>query len=167
MDFSQIYESYFKDVYRYLLGLSGNEAIAEEIAQEAFTKALKSLNQFDGSSEIKAWLFTIAKNTYFTHCKKQKHNFPVPLSEQEDTAQTSFSDQLADEETAFQIHQFLHTMQDPYKEVFHLRVFGELPFEQIGRIFGKNPSWARVTFYRAKQQIINYMEEIEHGKNKL
>ena len=45
--------------------------------------------------------------------------------------------------------------------MFTLRVFGELPFEKIGLLFGKTPSWARVTFYRAKKQIIEYMEGIE------
>ena len=58
-------------------------------------------------------------------------------------------------------------MREPYKEVFTLRVFGELPFEKIAVLFGKTPNWARVTFYRAKKEIIEYMEGIENGKNQL
>lgn len=68
---------------------------------------------------------------------------------------------LADEETAFRIHQYLHEMKEPYKEVFSLRVFGELSFEKISLIFGKSPSWARVVFYRAKEQLKEYMEVID------
>ncbi len=67
-----------------------------------------------------------------------------------------------DEERCFQIHQFLHDLPEPYKEVFNLRVFGELPFEKIGLIFHKSPGWARVTYHRARKQIIEYMEEMEH-----
>lgn len=74
-------------------------------------------------------------------------------------------ERIEDEETAFAIHRILHTMQEPYKEVFTLRVFGELPYEKIGRLFGKSANWARVTFYRAKLQITAQMEADEHGKN--
>ncbi len=70
-----------------------------------------------------------------------------------------------DQEDAFRIHQFLHTMAEPYKEVFTLRVFGELPFARIGALFGKSDSWARVTFYRAKEKIVQYMKEVEHEGN--
>ncbi len=69
------------------------------------------------------------------------------------------------EEGAFAIHEFLHTMAEPYKEVFSLRAFGELPFEKIGRLFGKSAGWARVTFYRARKQIIEHMEAINHERD--
>ena len=47
----------------------------------------------------------------------------------------------------------LHELPEPYKEVFQLRVFGELAFGQIGRIFGKTETWARVTYHRARLKI--------------
>ena len=62
-------------------------------------------------------------------------------------------DWLVDQDAAFTVHQCLHTLDEPYKEVFSLRVFGELPFERIGLIFGHNAAWARVTYYRAKTQL--------------
>ena len=89
------------------------------------------------------------------------------LPENEPDIQPDFTERFADEESAFQIHRFLHGMDEPYKEVFSLRVFGELPFEKIGAIFGKSSGWARVTFYRAKKQIIEYMEVTEHENGKL
>ena len=70
MDFEEIYQEYFKEVYLYILSLSHDERIAEEITQEAFFKALKAIKKFDGSKDIRAWLFTIAKNTYFSHYKR-------------------------------------------------------------------------------------------------
>jgi len=77
----------------------------------------------------------------------------------------TFEERFTDEESTFVIHQFLHQMDEPYKEVFSLRVFGELPFDKIGTLFGKSAGWARVTFYRAKKQILEYMEAMEHEKN--
>ena len=85
MDFDLVYQTYFKDIFLYMRSLSADEQIAEEITQEAFTKALKSLDSFDGKKDIRAWLFTIAKNTYYTYCKRQKNFTPkewrsVPVS---------------------------------------------------------------------------------------
>lgn len=72
MEFEQIYELYFKDVFLYLRSLSATAQTAEEIAQEAFVKAWKSIESYDGTKDIRAWLFTIAKNTYYTHCRREK-----------------------------------------------------------------------------------------------
>ena len=55
--------------------------------------------------------------------------------------------------TGRHIHQRLHALPEPYREVFTLRVFAELPYTQIGELFGKSENWARVTYYRAKQKI--------------
>lgn len=145
MDFEEIYTQYFKDVYFYLRSLSATEDTEEELTQEVFSKALKSLNRFDGSKDIRAWLFTIAKNTYFALCKKQKLFIGEELSDCIPDLRVHFTEQLEDEEQAFRIHQFLHDMNDPYKEVFSLRIFGELSFEKIGLLFGKSSVWARVT----------------------
>lgn len=163
MDFEQIYTAYFKDVYLYLRSLSASEDTAEELTQEVFSKALKALDSFDGSKDIRAWLFAIAKNAYLTLCRHQKRTESAELPEQMPDLNVRFAEQLEDEERAFQIHRFLHAMKDPYKEVFSLRVFGELSFEKIALLFGKSSGWARVTYHRARKQIIEYMEELERG----
>ena len=160
MDFDSIYTFYFKDVFLYLRSLSANADIAEEITQETFEKALRSIDSFDGTKDIRAWLFTIAKNTYFTYCKRQKIFVGEEPPEDISDPQSISTERILDEETSFLIHQFLHTMKEPYKEVFSLRVFGELSFEKIALLFGKSPSWARVVFYRAKTQIKEYMEAL-------
>lgn len=165
MDFDLIYQTYFEDVFLYLRGLSNSETIAEEITQETFMKALKALDRFDGSKDIKAWLFTIAKNTYFTYCKRQKLFLEIVIVDNIAAPQSDFTLCVEDEESAFCIHQFLHQMKEPYKEVFTLRVFGELPFEKIAALFNKSSGWARVVFYRAKVQIKEYMEALESEQN--
>ena len=165
MNFEEIYDLYFREVFLYIRSLSRDEHIAEEVSQEAFFKALKSIDKFDGSKDIRAWLFTIAKNTYFSYYKKNK--MQIGLDSFDETADTgvTISEILTNEEDAFIIHKFLHTMGEPYKEVFSLRVFGELKFEKIGNIFGKSSGWVRVTYHRAKKQIIVYMEGINNEKD--
>ena len=164
MDFEEIYQEYFKEVYLYILSLSHDERIAEEITQEAFFKALKAIKKFDGSKDIRAWLFTIAKNTYFSHYKRKKRQEDSGAVE-ESSMEVQIVKHLMNEEDAFMVHQFLHSMNEPFKEVFSLRTFGELPFEKIGRLFGKSAGWARVTFYRARKQIIEYMEAMNYERD--
>ena len=149
-EFEEVYRLYFRDVYRYCLGLTRDEALAEEITQETFFKALKSLDKFDGKCRIYVWLCQIAKHTYFTHHERQKQRGELP---EDLPASESLEEKLMTKEAAFEIHRILHTLEEPYKEVFSLRTFGELPFRQISELFGKTESWARVTYHRARLKI--------------
>lgn len=151
-DFNEIYNLYFKDVYKYALTLSKNESIAEEITQETFFKALRSIDKFDGKCKLYVWLCQIAKNTYFSYIKKENrsdHIADVEIGESD----VNIESQLIKKETAFDIYKTLHKLEEPYKEVFMLRTFGELSYAQIGILFEKTESWARVTYHRAKLKL--------------
>lgn len=147
-DIDAVYREYFTDVYKYLISLCRDPALAEELTQETFFKALKSLDSFKGDCSLYAWLCQIAKNLYFTHHKKQKRPLPVITEETEDIEST-----FINTDDARKLHRILHHLEEPYKEVFTLRTFGELPFAQIGELFGKTESWSRVTYHRAKLKI--------------
>ena len=159
MDFEETYKLYFQNVYLYVRSLTSDAALAEEVTQETFFKAMQSIGRYDGQKDILAWLFTIARNTYFSHCRKQRYAAPEPAPE---VCEDTLVERLMDREQAYQIHAFLHSMREPYKEVFSLRVLGELPFATIGKLFGKSEGWARVTYHRARKQIMEYMEESDH-----
>lgn len=146
-DYEQIYALYFQDVYRYVCALSRDANLAEEITQETFFKALKSLDSFRGQCRLYVWLCQIAKHTYLSHLKKRKE------PENEEPLRCSIEEMMLEKESAFQIHQALHNLSEPYKEVFSLRVLGELSFRQIGLLFGKSENWARVTYHRARLKI--------------
>ncbi len=156
-DFNEIYSLYFKDVYKYVLSISRDEMIAEEITQETFFKALKNIDKFDGKCKLYVWLCQIAKNTFFTYKKKEKYH--EDLTEVEDIlADSTFEQNLLSKESVFKIHKELHSLGEPYKEVFMLRVFGDLSFSQIGSLFEKTESWARVTYHRAKMKLKERIE---------
>ncbi|MBQ6413939.1 MAG: sigma-70 family RNA polymerase sigma factor [Ruminococcus sp.] len=167
MDFDEIYRRYFKEVYYYVRSLCADESLCEEIAQETFFKALKKIDSFDGRKDIRAWLFTIAKNSYLSYLRKNHRDVSLePDLPLEDDRQAPIEDRLTDSESAYRIHESLHGLREPYKEVFSLRVFGELNFERIGKLFGKSAGWARVTYYRAKMMILKELEEHD-GQNQL
>ncbi|CAK7029420.1 MAG: ECF RNA polymerase sigma factor SigM [Tissierella sp.] len=148
-EFEEIYSEYFKDVYRYVLCLSKNESIAEDITQETFFKALKNIDGFKGNCKMSVWLCQIAKNSYFSYLKKKQNNFES-VEDIADVSDSGFEQILVDDESVFEIHKILHNLEEPYKEVFTLRFFGDLSFSKIGELFGKTESWARVTYHRAR-----------------
>ena len=150
--FKEIYEEHFYDVYKYVLSLCRDVTIAEEVTQETFFKAMQHIDKFNGTCKLYVWLCQIAKNTYFSLCKKQKSINSNRYIEQPDIVNYLESD-FFDKDAAKRLHVSLHNLNEPYKEVFTLRVFGELPFSQIGELFGKTDSWARQIFYRAKNQL--------------
>ncbi len=151
-DFNEIYELYFKDVFKYVITLTKDEHVAEEITQETFFKALKSIHTFKGESKLYVWLCQIAKNTYFTYLEKEKKKQRILEEPFEDKPLIWLK------EETFDVHKIIHELDEPYKEVFMLRVFGELPFSQIGLLFQKTESWARVTFHRSKIKIKERMK---------
>lgn len=150
--FEELYLLYFDDVYRFLLRLTGNQELAEELTAETFFKALKSVEQFRDECSVRVWLCQIAKNSYYTHLRKQKR---LTDSSALDTLTDSDNtlERLTDQEDVEQIQQALDALPPPYQEVFRLRVYGELPFRKIGRRFGKSEHWACVTYHRAKEKI--------------
>ena len=156
-DFDQIYQNYFDPVYRYVLSISENSAVAEEITQETFFKALESIDAFRGESSMKTWLCSIAKHIFLSQQRKRK---PVSL---EDLAERR-NESAGPEEQALlradslRLHRLLHTLPEPYKEVFSLRVFAQLGFREIGALFGKNENWACVVFHRARVKL-SHMED--------
>ncbi|SDD32949.1 RNA polymerase sigma-70 factor, ECF subfamily [Paenibacillus sp. UNCCL117] len=158
-DVERIYEQYFQDVYLFALSLSRDQQIAEEITQETFAKAVKNIDQFKGNCKISVWLCQIAKNTYFKYMDKQKHYLLGDLQENTGGNTPSIEQKLIEKTEALRIHKLLHNLKEPYKEVFMLRVFGELSFGQISEVFGRTESWARVTFHRARNSIQDLMTE--------
>ncbi len=158
-NFDAMYQTYYEDVFRFLRGLSADEHLAEELTQETFYRAYKTEAAFKGNSELRVWLCSIAKNLYYTHCRKQKRTAPLEDAEHFAAEEQPFTDLLADKALAIQVHKVLHNLREPYKEIFMLRIFGELSFKEIGEVFGKSEHWACVTFHRAKAMVREKVKE--------
>ena len=155
-DFEKVFNDNKGFVYKYLLKLSNSETLAEELTQETFFRAYMNISGLRDESKIPSWLCTIARNTYFAwyneHKKHEDSEIIPELSDPEDTEKAFIEKDLAED-----ILKHLHNLEEPYKEVFMLSVLGQVSLKDISVIFGKSESWARVTFYRAKQKLIEKM----------
>ncbi len=156
-ELEEIYNTYFKDVFLYLYSLSGDRDIAEEITSETFLKAIESIDRFKGTCELRVWLCQIAKNSYFSFLRRRSKIVGMEnIPEQADGHDPE--QMVTSSEASMKVHEILHSLGEPYKEVFSLRVFGELSFKQIAALFGKSENWACVTHHRARNKIKKQME---------
>lgn len=160
-DFETIYQQYGKIVYCFLLSLSHDEALSEELTQETMFRAIMNIKSFRGDSKMSVWLCQIAKNLYFEWLKKSKRTVPIDENIIQHNSGRDIVEELADKDIADKILQHLHELDNPYKEVFMLHALGDVPLTRISKLFGRTDSWARVTYYRAKAMITSKLEEGE------
>ena len=155
--FDEVYQCYFDSVYRYVLSLSRDPHVAEEITQETFFKALRSLDQFRGDSSMKSWLCSIAKNIWLSEQRKKKAQ---PIDDEETLPDPSPGpeESIMRQDESMRIHQLLHRLDEPYREVFTLRTLGQLSFRDIGELFDKSENWACVVYHRARAKLKEEME---------
>lgn len=152
-DFENIFRENSGFIYKYLLKLCRNKSLAEELTQETFFRAYMNISKVKNNDKIPLWLCQIAKNCYFSWYNQNKRL--LPMEEARNMADTGdFEELFSENELTEEAFRRLHELEEPYKEVFMLRVLGQVSLKDISKIFGKSESWARVTFYRGKQKLI-------------
>ena len=126
----KLYEALYMKVFSYVMTLAKDRNDAEEITQETFFRAISTEKSFKGESECFTWLCAIAKNIFIDE-KRRSARLDDELSEEFPEQDKGFEEKLADRATSLRIHSILHNLEEPYKEVFQLRIFGELSFAEI------------------------------------
>jgi RNA polymerase sigma-70 factor (ECF subfamily) len=157
---SEMLEGFYRDNYRivygYLLSLCGDPAWAEELTAEAFLKALERIDTYDPKYRATTWLCTIGRNLYLDEVgRKGKIE---PLEEAMASLAPSPEDALIQNEMlkAFWLH--ARKLKDRSRHVLLMRL-GGMSFREIGLALGVTENSARVTYFRAKAQILSEMED--------
>ena len=160
----EMFKKYSPVVFRYLKGLCGDEDLAEELMQETFYQAVKSIDRYDGTCKPSTWLCQIAKHMWLRELKRRKRLADLPLDESMFPAVDSAEKHVADRQEMLSLLQKIHCLKPEAREVVLLRINGNLSFKEIGEIImGHSESWARITFYRAK----NKLKEMMNDENEL
>ena len=161
----ELYKNYSKLVFNYLRSLCGDKELAEELTQETFYKAIKGINKFKGECKVSSWLCQIARNIWINYRKKEDKVKYISYDEDENIknilAYRNVEDDVDARNELISVYKKIHKLDEKTKEVFYLRIKGELSFKEIGEILNKSEEWARITFYRGK---IKLKEEIENDK---
>ncbi len=151
MHMEEMYKKHSSKVFKYLMSLTNNNRdLSEEITQETFYQAMKSIDNFKGNSNLTTWLCAIAKNQLHTYYRKNPQ-----MNEIEDNtvSKENLEDQIISDIGKIDLLKKLHLLKEPFKEVMYLRVFGNLSFKEIGEVLNQSENWARVSFYRGKEKL--------------
>lgn len=161
----KLYQTYYMDVYSYIMTLTKDASLSEELTQEVFYRAMRS--EFQGKSSERTWLCAIAKNLCTNELRKRQKEVVYEETAEiaDDSPHASLEHSVISKMENLQIHMALHQLEEPYREVFSLRVFGELSFRDIGMVFGKTENWARVTYHRGKLKLQEKLENRARGKS--
>ena len=154
----KIYKDYYEIVYIYLLCLTHDKDIAEELSQETFYKMIKNIDKFEGKSKLSSWLCEIAKNNWIDYLRKNKRQIEIINGNKEDNeierqSEQNIEDEFIEREDKDKVYERINSLDEISKKVMYLRVQGDLSFKEIGDILGRTENWARVTFYRGKQKL--------------
>lgn len=160
-DMEKVYQRHARTVYKFLLAQCRDPALAEELTQETFYQAVKSVDRFDGSCKVSVWLCQIAKHLWYQHLRRRKREAPVPTGDLPEAPGPSAEEGLLEREGRMDLLRLVHELPEPAREVVYLRAFGGLSFREIGDVCGKTETWARVTFYRSKEKLRNGGVEYE------
>lgn len=153
-DMSQVYRQHAQTVYRFLLAQCRDPGLAEELTQETFYQAVRSVDRFDGSCKVSVWLCQIAKHLWYQHLRRRRRETPLP-EELPGAPAPSAEEGLLAQEGRLELLRQIHALSPDAREVVYLRVFGGLSFREIGDVMGRTETWARVTFYRSKEKLRN------------
>ncbi|XEC94453.1 RNA polymerase sigma factor [Paenibacillus tarimensis] len=156
-DIEKIYKNYAESVYRYLLSLTHDEDLAEELTEETFYRAVYSIDTYNGSCKISVWLCQIAKHVWYQELGKRKRHPNQELHEEIPSPNMSPEEANLFQSNKMDLYRAIHQLSEPMREIVHMRISGEFSFAEIGEILGKSENWARVTFYRAKQKIMEVL----------
>lgn len=150
-----IYRTHSQTVYRYLLSLTHDAGFSEELTQETFFQAIKSIDRFDGSCKISTWLCAIAKNVLL---KEHRKHPPMYELKETDISTASPEAALLEKDGQVSLMRKLQLLEGEMREVMYLRLLGSLSFREVGEILGRTENWARVTYYRGKEKLKKELE---------
>ena len=158
-DFERLFDENREYVFKYLVKLCSSAELAEELTQEAFFRAYMNLNRLRNEASARTWLCSIAKNAYFARLSEQKRL--MPLDDSLPAVEQDAAEQASNRQLSRAAQRALHALEEPYRDVFTLAVFAEMPLKRISERFGKSESWARVTFYRARKKLMEELKDHE------
>lgn len=153
----QLYKDYARKIHSYLFYLCKDNHMADDLTQETFYQAMKSIDKFRGECKVSVWLCQIAKHLWFKEVEKRKkvsfEEFGNDIKSNADIEALNIN-----HINSIDLFKLLHNFDEKTKELMYLRLTGFLSFKEIGDIIGESEVWARVTFYRTKQKIVKEME---------
>lgn len=147
---------------RFSIRMCADGDLAEDLTQETFLQAYKSLYKFRGECEVFTWLAAIGKHTYFKYLKKKRLH--LDAANLDLVAQNYLKGDVSPEEHVSQkdiekaVRKVVEDIPKKYRDVVVLRIYAELPFRRLHRYSGSENS-AKVIYFRAKKMLMEVLKD--------
>ena len=157
-----VYRTYSREIYLYLYGLSHNRQLSEDLMQETFVKALITVVTAD--TEIRAWLYKVARNLYFNTYRKDKRliigleNAGNKVEIREEIEESPLSKLLTTEREEA-LYKALNKLEGKKREVILLQYFSGLSGKDIAKLLDITTENVRILAFRGKKELKLYLEE--------
>lgn len=156
---AELFDTYYKDIYTYLYSLCRDASLAEDLASEVFLEVVRSISSFRGESDLRTWLFTIARRRWFAWLKKQNRQIPTEsIHELYESSQPGKTDTDEASEAAMMVRDFLQRESPLVRQIMELRFAGYSYFE-IGGKCSISENSARVIYFRTRAKIKKHLEQ--------
>jgi RNA polymerase sigma-70 factor, ECF subfamily len=155
---AKLYNTYSKQVYIYTFSLCGNHQVAEDIMQEAFVKAMLSLEC--SHNNIQAWLFRVCRNLWIDYLRKPKHLADVEIDSLNiQDGSLDFLEKIIQAEQSRKLYMTILSLPQSLREVLIFYYYMELPQNKIAEILNISNGTVRTLLYRARNKLKTMMEE--------
>ena len=156
LTFSELYESYAADVYRFAFWLAGDQQEAEDITSETFIRAWVNRAKIR-TETLKAYLLAIARNVFLQQKRKQRRQ--VALEDVYADPGPGPDRQIEDQATLANVQKTLQSLPEVDRTAFVLRVQHELPYAEIARVLGLSLANAKVKVHRVRRKLLDARPE--------
>lgn len=150
-EIDEICKKYYNTVFKYLMSLTADINLAEELTQETFCIAIKEIGKFKGKCAISTWLCVIAKHLYYSEIKK-KSKFKISEINENEIKEISFEEKIISNEERIELYKKIQCLDETTKNLMYLRLLG-FSFKETAEILGKNESWSKVVYHRGKKEL--------------
>lgn len=158
----ELFSAYYKDVYRYLYSLCRDASLSEDLASDVFLEVVKSISSFRAESDVKTWLFSIARHRWHKYLHKKKRTIQTSelydLTELEQPSGGSAENAFLGRELVKRIYEIIGGEKEHSRNAALMRIEG-YSFYEIGKSLGISESSARVMFFRTKEKILKKLKE--------
>ena len=154
---AELFEKYYTDIYTYLYSLCHDASLSEDLTSEVFLEVVRSISTFRGQSDIKTWLFTIARRRWYAYLRGKKHQVQTEsIHNLYDTEALGSTDDRNEVEEI--IRELLSAESPPVRDIVQMRIDGYSYYE-IAAKHKISENSARVVYFRAKSKIRKYLEK--------
>ena len=149
----KLFEEYYMNIYRYLYSMSRDASLSEDLTSEVFLEAVRSIASFRGRSDIKTWLFSIARHRWFAYLRKKKRQPEIqPLEWLQEICVDTPEEKYLAREAGQRIQELIEQQPERTAGILTMRLEG-YSFHEIGAKYGISESSARVIDFRAREKI--------------